>query len=135
MTRRKKNPAVRLTARGMQIVRELRARFEQKFGRAPGSGDPLSFQAEADVSGPIDQLRFDAAIIGAMETVGVSPAIIHAYRRTGLLVTEHNVGACSMDDLSPPARRPDPAGSAPPGPARMARPGPHGGTPWTRAWR
>lgn len=99
MTRRKKNPAVRLTARGMQIVRELRARFEQKFGRAPGSGDPLSFEAEADVSGPIDQLRFDAAIIGAMETVGVSPAIIHAYRRTGLLVTEHNVGACSMDDL------------------------------------
>jgi hypothetical protein len=99
MTGRRMTHPVRLTPRGMQIVRELRARFEQKFGRVPGSGDPLSFPAEADVSGPVDQHRFDAAIVAAMEVVGVSPAVIHAYRRTGLLVTEQNVGACSPDEL------------------------------------
>jgi len=99
MTRRTKKPVVRLTREGVQIVHELRARFEQKFGRAPGPGDPVFFAVEADVSGPIDQDRFDAVIIAAMEAAGVGAGIIHAYRRTGLLITEHNVTSCSRNDL------------------------------------
>lgn len=99
MMRRNKKHLVRLTPEGMQIVHELRARFEQKFGRAPGPGDPVFFDAEADASGPIDQDRFDAAIIAAMEAAGVGAAIIHAYRRTGMLVTEHNVTHCSREEL------------------------------------
>jgi hypothetical protein len=99
MPRARKRPPVRLTVRGLQIVLELRARFEQKFGRAPGPGDPVSFDAEADAVGPADQLRFDAVMIAAMEAAGVGPAIIHAYRRTGIFITEHNVAARSRDEL------------------------------------
>lgn len=99
MARRSKKQRVRLTPEGMQIVHALRARFEQKFGRVPGPGDPVFLDAEADASGPIDQARFDATIIAAMEAAGVGAAIIHAYRRTGLLVTEHNVEGCSRDDI------------------------------------
>ncbi len=80
-------------------MHELRARFEHKFGRAAGPGDPVFFDAEADASGPIDQARFDAAIIAAMEEAGIGPALIHAYRRTGRLVTEQNARACSRDEL------------------------------------
>ncbi len=99
MTRRNKKQVVRLTREGVQIVHDLRARFEQKFGRAPGPGDPGFFNVETDASGPIDQDRFDAAIIAAMEAAGVGAGIIHAYRRTGMLVTEHNVRDCSRNDL------------------------------------
>ena len=99
VTRRNKKQPVRLTPEGVQIVHELRARFEQKFGRAPGPGDPVFFDAQADASGPIDQDRFDAVIIAAMEATGVGAAIIHAYRRTGMLVSEHNVAYCSKDEL------------------------------------
>ena len=99
MARRSKKQLVRLTPEGVQIVHALRARFEQKFGRAPGPGDPVFFDAEADAAGPIDQVRFDATIIAAMEAAGVGAAIVHAYRRTGLLVTEHNVTDCSRDDI------------------------------------
>jgi hypothetical protein len=90
---------VRLTREGVQIVYELRARFEQKFGRAPGPGDPVFFTVEADASGPIDQDRFDAVMVAAMEAAGVGAGVIHAYRRTGLLITEHNVASCSRSDL------------------------------------
>ena len=99
MTRRNRKRAVRLTPESVHIVHELRARFEQKFGRVAGPGDPVFFDAEVDASGPVDQDRFDAAIIAAMEAAGVGAAIIHAYRRTGILVTEHNVASCSKADL------------------------------------
>ncbi len=99
MARRTKKQVVRLTREGVQIVQELRTRFEEKFGRAPGPGDPVSFTVEADVAGPIDQERFDAAIVAAMEAAGVGAGLIHAYRRTGMLVTEHNVKSCSRSDL------------------------------------
>jgi hypothetical protein len=99
MARWNKRPIVRLTREGAQIVHELRARFEQKFGRAPGPGDAVSFPVEVDAAGAIDQDRFDAALVEAMEAAGVGGAIIHAYRRTGMLVTEHNVRDCSRIDL------------------------------------
>ncbi|HEV8308459.1 MAG TPA: hypothetical protein VGW35_12390 [Methylomirabilota bacterium] len=99
MAQRKKKQLVRLTPEGMQVVQELRARFEQKFGRPPGPGDAVFFDAQVDASEPIDQLRFDAAIIAAMEAAGVGAAIIHAYRRTGMLVGEHNVTSYSKEAL------------------------------------
>src|SRR5438093_1070138 len=99
MVRRGTRQVVRLSPRGMRIVHDLRARFAQKFGRPPGPGDPLSFDVEADNSGSIDQERFEALVSAAMETAGVDPRVIHAFRRTGLLVTEHNVRDCSPAEL------------------------------------
>jgi hypothetical protein len=90
---------VRLTPEGLHLVHELRARFEQKLGRAPRPGDAWFFDAEADAAAPIDQHRFDAALIAAMEEAGVNPALVHAYRRTGMLITEQNVAGRSLDEL------------------------------------
>jgi len=90
---------VRLTREGVKVVAELRARFEQKFGRAPGPGDPVFLDVLLDASAPIDQPRLDAAIVAAMEAAGVGGALVHAYRRTGLLVTEHNVAGYSPGEL------------------------------------
>ena len=91
-------PTVRLTPDAVRIVDELRARFQQKFGRPPGPGDPMFFDAEADPMDPIDQPRFDAALISAMAAVGVDSAIIHAYCQTGWLLTEQNIRQWSRHD-------------------------------------
>ena len=99
MGRRTKHQVMRLTREGVRIVHDLRARFEQKFGRAPGPGDPVSFGFEADAVDPVDQDRFDAVMVAAMEAAGVTASLVHAYRRTGLLISEHNVGSCSRADL------------------------------------
>ncbi|HLE44741.1 MAG TPA: hypothetical protein VJB36_12055 [Methylomirabilota bacterium] len=99
MGRRREKAVIRLTVEGLRVVQELRARFEQKFGRPPGLGDPVSFDAEADARGPIDQDRFDSVMIAAMEAAGVGGAVIHAYRRTGMLISEHNVAQSSREDL------------------------------------
>ena len=82
----------------MRIVDDLRARFQQKFGHVPGPGDPLSFDAVADAVDPVDQPRFDATLISAMAAVGVDPAIIDAYRHTGRLLTEQNIGEWSRQE-------------------------------------
>ena len=89
---------VRLTREAVRIVDELRARFQQKFGRLPAPGDPMFFAAETDPIDPIDQPSFDAALISAMTAVGVDSGIIHAYRQTGRLLTEQNVGQWSRKD-------------------------------------
>jgi hypothetical protein len=90
---------MRLTREGVQVVHALWARFEQKFGRVPGPADPVFLEVLLDVAAPIDQPRFDAAMVAAMSAAGVGDAVIHAYRRTGLLVTEHNVAACAPHAL------------------------------------
>jgi hypothetical protein len=89
---------LRLTPDAMRIVDDLRARFHQKFERPLGPGDPLFFDAVADAVDPADQPRFDAMLISAMAAVGVDPAIIAAYRRTGRLLTEQNIGEWSRQE-------------------------------------
>ena len=98
VTRRPPKRALRLTPNAMRIVDDLRARFHQKFERPPGPGDPLFFDAVADAVDPADQPRFDAILIAAMTAAGVEPAIINAYRRSGRLLTEQNVGEWSRQE-------------------------------------
>jgi hypothetical protein len=95
----RQKPVIRLSADGVRLVEALRARFERKLGRVPEQGDALFFDAQVDLRAPIDQSRFDAAVVAAMEAAGVDRALVYAYRRTGLLVTEQNVGACTRADL------------------------------------
>lgn len=92
--------AIRLTPEGARVLRELRDRFQHKFGRPPGPGDPVSFEARVDASNPVDQDRFDATMVTAMEAADVDGALIHAYRRTGMLITEFNLRRCSAEDLA-----------------------------------
>lgn len=72
--------------------------FRQKFGRDPGEEDPLFFDPEADDPRPIDAHACQEEIAATMALVGIAPKLIHAFRRTGLLVSEENYGTLSEAD-------------------------------------
>ena len=59
-----------------------RDKFIAKFGREPGSDDPIFFDLDED------KLRDDTA--NAMRAAGIPPALIYAYEETGLIVTQEN---------------------------------------------
>jgi hypothetical protein len=99
MAKRKK------TSRAIPIDDELRQgleeqleRFRQKFGRGARPPDPVFFDPDADEPRPMDPARLQAQIIGAMQAAGIEPAKIHAYKRTGLLVTAENATRLSAQD-------------------------------------
>jgi hypothetical protein len=92
--RRKINPET------MQFLEEQRDSFQEKFGREPGPDDPLFFDPDADTPVPFDVKQVSDEIIEAMASVGVDPAIIYAFHRTGFLVTEDNLDFLSPDELA-----------------------------------
>jgi len=67
----------------MEIVNAQRQQFIEKFGRPPRPGDKLFFDAP-----PLEHVEH--MIAQAMRQVGVDPAIVHAFEKTGLIVTEAN---------------------------------------------
>ena len=71
----------------MEIVKAQRQKFIEKFGRNPGPGDKLFFDAP-----PLEHVEH--MIVPGMKQVGVDPAIIHAFEKTGLIVTEP-INTCS----------------------------------------
>lgn len=101
MGKRKKRRTrkVRLPDELREHLEHQRERFRQKFGCDPGPGDPVFFDPDADEPRPINPDRIKTEIISAMEAAGVDPATIHAYRRTGMLVAQDNLGQWSEDDL------------------------------------
>ena len=67
----------------IEMVNAQRQKFLEKFGRKPGPNDKLFFDAP-----PLEEMEH--MIVQAMKQVGVDPAIIHAFEKTGLIVTEAN---------------------------------------------
>ena len=76
----------------MEIVNAQRQKFIEKFGRKPGSGDKLFFDAP-----PLEHMEH--MIVQTMKQIGVDPAIIHAFEKTGLIVTEANQHLLKDADL------------------------------------
>ena len=76
----------------MGIVNAQRQKFIEKFGRKPGSGDKLFFDAP-----PLEHMEH--MIVQTMKQIGVDPAIIHAFEKTGLIVTEANQHLLKDADL------------------------------------
>ncbi len=98
-TRGKASQAARLDAELLPELEEQLEAFRRKFGRDPGSADPVFFDPDADQPRPIDGARLDAAITQALKDGGVDPASIHAYQRTGMLVTRENLHQWSPCEL------------------------------------
>ncbi len=102
--RRKKVPdrkqAIPVTPEMAQILERRRQQFREKFGRAPGPTDPIFFDPNASEPRPLDPERVEQAVLHAMEQAGIDPAKIHAYRRTGLLVSRANVRHLPKEDLA-----------------------------------
>jgi hypothetical protein len=65
----------------------------EAHGREPVEGDLVFF----DAPGP-EELRSQAVEI--MQRAGIDPALIYAYRKTGLMVTEDNKSLLSERDLA-----------------------------------
>jgi len=77
--------------------------FKRKFGRNPGPGDPVFFDPDADVPRPYSEVQIEAMhekLCRAMRTAGTDPALIHAYNKTGRLVTKENMRNLSRADLN-----------------------------------
>ncbi len=91
--------AARPDAELLTALKEQLEAFRRKFGRDPGPADPVFFDPDAEEPRPIDGARLDAAITKALKDGGVDPAYIHAYQRTGMLVTRDNLRRWSPCEL------------------------------------
>ena len=76
----------------MEIVNAQRQKSIGKFGRKPGADDKLFFDAP-----PLEHMEH--MIVQTMKQIGVDPAIIHAFEKTGLIVTEANQHLLKDADL------------------------------------
>ena len=78
--------AVRLDQGGVAALQAQVRRFEEKFGRPPGPGDPLFFDPDADEPQPFSLLGVENETVAMLEAAGISAAWIYAHQHTdGLL--------------------------------------------------
>lgn len=61
---------------------QQRQRFIDRFGREPGPDDPVFFD--------INENDIKNSGVAAMKAAGIRPALIYAFEKTGLIVTEQN---------------------------------------------
>ena len=85
--------SVPVDAEVREVLDEQRRKFVEKFGREPGPGDKLFFDAP-----PLE--HFEAEIARAMKVGGINPAVIYAFEKTGLLVSEENQHLIPDADLA-----------------------------------
>ncbi len=81
-------------------IEEMRQAFITKFGREPGPNDPLFFDPDADEPRPLDPAQLQSELVAAMRESGVHEAVIHAFKKTGLIVSGENVSMFSPSDLA-----------------------------------
>jgi hypothetical protein len=96
--KREKSRTVEVGPEGVAIIREQVRLFRQKFGREMGPEDPIFFDPDADEPRRMDADTGRDATIKAMADAGISPELIYAYRKTGLLVSDENYGKLSPED-------------------------------------
>ena len=85
---------IRLNQEAMAALSEQKQRFVAKFGREPGPGDPVFFDPTKDVPSPMSieqQRQGETEIAEALKEVGIAPAFIYAYMKTGLMPTKQNL--------------------------------------------
>jgi len=80
------------------IERQLEA-FRRKFGRDPNDDDPILFDPDADDPVPLSDGKYERMMIEAMAEVGISQAMIFAFKRTGRIVTEMNKHLLTSEEL------------------------------------
>ena len=74
-------------------------RFREKFGRDPAPGEPVFFDPDFDVPTPYDQAKFNRQLLEVMRAAGTPGELIHAYEKTGFMLTEENHHLFSRRDL------------------------------------
>jgi hypothetical protein len=85
--------SVPLSGEMMDLLKHQRQKFLDLYGREPGPGDKVFFDAP-----PLEHVEHQ--IVEAMKAAGFDPAFIYAYEKTGRLVTEQNQHLLSDADLA-----------------------------------
>ena len=80
------------------IDRQLTA-FREKFGRDPTDDDPIFFDPDAADPVPLSDEKYERMMIEAVAEVGISEAMIFAFKRTGRIVTEGNKHLLTPEEL------------------------------------
>ena len=89
---------IKLTSELQDAMQRQFQAFREKFGRDPGPEDPVFFDADSTTPAPIPLETLNVEIAAVMTKARISPALIYAYRRTGLIVTEENYRLLSPTD-------------------------------------
>jgi hypothetical protein len=95
-----KKRTVKMDAGTKAIVESQFLKFREKFGRDPGAQDPIFFDPDSLTPQPF---RLDECLQESTEALiqaGIRPEIIHAHRKTGLIVTEDNRDELPGDALA-----------------------------------
>jgi hypothetical protein len=74
-----------------EVIKEQKRKFIEKHGREPGPGDHVFFDMP-----PLEHAEH--YMVEAMKQAGLDPAIIYAFEKTGLLVSEANEHVISEKD-------------------------------------
>ena len=76
-----------------EVIEEQKRKFIEQHGREPGPDDNILFDMP-----PLEHAEH--FMVQAMKQAGLHPAIIHAFEKTGLIVTEQNQHLLSENDLA-----------------------------------
>jgi len=90
---------LRLSPEVQQAIERQLAAFREKFGRDPNDDDPILFDPDADDPVPLSDEKYERMMIEAMTEVGISQAMIFAFKRTGRIVTETNKHLLTAEEL------------------------------------
>jgi hypothetical protein len=90
---------VRLSPEALEAIERQLEAFRRKFGRDPNDSDPILFDPVADQPVPLSEQKYERMMIEAMAEVGISQAMIFAFKRTGRIVTEGNKHLLTPEEL------------------------------------
>jgi hypothetical protein len=82
------------------IILDQERRFKEKFGREMGPDDPVFFDPNSDTPKPINPEWAETKVVEAMQQVGIDPAYIYAYTKTGRLLTKENRELLTPEELN-----------------------------------
>ena len=100
---RKSKKSIPLSPEVRAVFEEQRAAFRKQFGREPRPTDPVFFDPDCAYPRPQSQRQVDDykhAVLAAMGKVGIDPAVMYAFKKTGMIVTSHNQQFLSKEELA-----------------------------------
>ena len=90
----------KLDDNSLAVIKEQKERFVAKFGREPGPNDPIFFDPDHPTPRKLQVEPMEASVVASMRKAGIAPHLIHAYEKTGRLVSESNKHLLTEDELA-----------------------------------
>jgi hypothetical protein len=97
-TRQSRSKFVAMTPELDEALKQQIQYFKEKFGRDPGPDDPLFFDPDEETPQMMTDEKIDKGIMETMMSVGINPAIVYAYQKTGILASEQNWDNLSSEE-------------------------------------